>query len=132
MKASEAREFTFSIGPKRQAIATPFWSKKDDQGNEIGLDGCVSLIDLPANDLEALQTSLKGRPMLLTAAVLVRAVNVTDRDDPESRPERMYQDTDRDMVAGLGSTVLLPLMEDVGTFFGLNSSTVAQAIKNAS
>ena len=132
MKASEAREYTFKKGPKKQAVATPFWSEKDAEGKEIGLDGCVYLIDLPASELEALQTALKNKPMLLTAAVLVRAVHVVDRDDPESQPERMYQDTDRDMVAALGSTVLLPLMEATGNFFGMNQSTVAQAIKNAS
>lgn len=108
---------------KTQDIPTPFWSQKDENGVEL-VDGHIAMQDVPGDQLQALQGLLKQEPIKLLAALICASfIN-------KETGARIFQDTDRDMVAGFGSSVLMPIMDPLQAFLGLNTEAVEQAKKN--
>ena len=112
---SDLREKILNAKPKQQDVATPFWE---------GTDGCIALQDIPAGDLGTLQIQLQEDPMKLAAATLCKAL-IDKRTG-----ERIFSDADRDAVMHLGTSVLTPLMQQVGEFFGMDAEAVERTKKN--
>lgn len=98
---------------KREDLPTPFWSQKDENGNEQ-VDGHIAMCDIPASELEPLQKALAQEPLKLSAAATCRALINKDTG------ERLFSDTDRDALLQRGTSELFPLFKDVAIFLGLN------------
>lgn len=119
----DIREHIINQPMKTQDIATPFWSKKDEDGNEL-VNGHIAFQDVPGSELQPLQLALAKQPTQLFAAMLCKALINKDTG------QRLFQDTDRDFVAGLGSSILQTLIDPLQTFLGLNTDAVEEAKKN--
>lgn len=119
MKAKDARRYTLEkVGVKRELVKTPFWPE---------LDGHVYMEDIPTDELLTME-HLKKAPngdLFYIGALLCKALVVED----EGRFERMYEETDRELVVKLGGSVLGPIFLHAQTFYGTGSNAV-QAAKN--
>lgn len=118
----DLRTIIFQRKLKTEDIATPFWSQKDEQGNEL-VDGFIQLQDIPADELTPMQIALKSTPALLMPAIAVRCL-IDKRTG-----ERIFTDTDRDALAARGSSELLPVFERIQEFLGMNNSQIVAEIK---
>lgn len=108
---------------KTQDIATPFWSAKDEQGNEL-VDGHIAFQDVPGDELQPLQIALAKQPTQLFAAILCKSLINKDTG------ERLFSDTDRDVVAKLGGSIQMHLIDPLQAFLGLNTNAIEEAKKN--
>jgi hypothetical protein len=124
-KASSIRNDILSQAPKREAVPTPFWPTAE---------GSIYLQDVPAAEVNALQTDSTNEAgqadvMKAGAGLLCKAL-VVKEDDGTYAPMFNYPD-DRDTVAHLGMSLLMPVINQANAFFGLTTDAIAQA-KNAS
>lgn len=119
----DIREHIINQPMKTEDVPTPFWSKKDEEGNEL-VDGHIAFQDVPGAELQPLQLALAKQPTQLFAAMLCKALVNKDTG------QRIFQDTDRDFVAGLGSSILQTLIDPLQKFLGLNTEAVEEAKKN--
>jgi hypothetical protein len=119
MDTQSARNYILTQAPKTQDVATPFWPD---------LNGQVALRDMPGADLidqSVAQMSGNLSASALPAAIVCKSLILKDTG------ERIFQDTDRDAVAQLGSTVLKPLFEQVQSFFGLGQNVDIEQLKKS-
>jgi hypothetical protein len=113
--AQEARAFILASRPKVQELATPWWPE---------LDGKLALRDIPAAHLLQVQNldDQQAAAFLITESVCWRQTG-----DP------VFQPTDREAVLQLGISILMPLVQAISAFLGIQApnETIAQAKKNS-
>lgn len=117
------RSHILNSKPKTESISTPFWSKTDENGAEL-VDGHIGLQDIPGDELGPLQMAMEKEPFKAMASIACKSLINTDTG------ERIFSDADRDTVAHLGSSILLPLYMQLQSFLGLDPNAVEKAKKN--
>ncbi len=120
MDAKTAREYIYSQPRKQMDVATPFWPE---------LDGHIAVQDIPASIALRLEKQNKGSDGQVDAAALVGSVLVNclvlkDTGEP------LFSAAERDMVTGLGLTVLNGIGKAALDFLGMSDANAASAKKN--
>jgi hypothetical protein len=119
MNIRTIREKALNTPLKTQPVATPFWEETD---------GLVYLQDIPTDELlglEPLKKAANGE-VLYVGALLCRALVARDE---QGHLQRIFEDTDRELVVKMGTGMLNPLFLEVQKFFGMTQNAVAQ-VKN--
>lgn len=123
-KAQSARNYIFNRQPKREAVPTPFWPD---------LEGSVFLQDVPSDEIMSIQDDATSNGAVDNAkagAAMICKALVIKEDDGTWSNVFVYPD-DLTQVAHLGTSLLLPVMNQANTFFGFDAKTV-EAAKNGS
>lgn len=120
-RAQAARNRALSQAPKREAVPTPFWPESE---------GYVHLEDVPADEVKQVNdgaTGPDGRVDDTKAGVglLCKALVVKEADGTYA-PMFTYPD-DVGTVSHLGMSILVPMIEQMNSFFGFNKGAVAAA-----
>lgn len=117
MDTQSLREMAINTPRKQEDIATPFWP---------GTNGHVAIVDVPTDEITELRKALieeQKDPAAFTAALLCRAlIN-------KWTGEQMFQDTDRDTVKKMGSSITNPIAAQLTKFLGLEAKTAIEEAK---
>jgi hypothetical protein len=110
----DIRSSILNTKPKTQDVSTPFWSQKDENGVEQ-VDGHLALQDIPGDDLADIVNGAPNRVKGL-AGILCSSLINKDTGLP------VFTMADRDTVAHMGTSELLPLFAVVEKFFALGKN----------
>lgn len=120
--AQSARDYLSNRKRAVKDIATPWWSEKDSDGNEIGLDGHVQIRKISAHEgfqLDAIDDEEQKAGLLLSMALVLK-----DTGEP------MFQVTGLSEAMGINLDEMRSLVPDIKRFNGLLPGAVEDAKKN--
>lgn len=122
MDTNAIRQAFLNAPEKQEDIAIPDWlAPLLEAGTELMVK------DVPGVELGNLQKQAQKSgqdDVTTTAALIVRCLA------NKATGELIFQPADRDAIAQMGATKLASLGEQIGTFFGMNKTAIADAKKN--
>lgn len=123
MDTQKIREAFFNAPEKVVDVPTPDWlAPYVETTTQLGIQ------DAPTDELSLLRKQAEKDPSgndATKAAILICRCLINRENG-----ELIFQPTDRDAVAHLGSTKLTPLLEIINEFFGFTAKPVENAKKN--
>lgn len=120
--AQSARDFLSNRKRATKDIATPWWSEKDESGNEVGLDGHVQIRKLSGHEgfeLDKIDDNEQRAALLIAKSLVLK-----DTGEP------LYQLTGLSLALDIDLDVSRQLADEIKLFNGLMPGAVEDAKKN--